>query len=239
MASTGAAAGTAAKGIFSEVGTTSPSGCSSICGAMVVIASALESSSVESTVVEIVEIPAAAQDSPPPSPSSSTAIVDVERDSPALSFICNPRRPRLAARLAEIVGGAVPLRGILSSRRARCAFFSSNAAVRPSYPPPLPSHFDPPPLAINRALRPRDPPTPRPPVPPTLVASAIVRRRCSDPALLPPVTCSPPRSSAAAAWARLLRRRCSGPAPPQPLVALGSSLTEFWVSSATRGLPLD
>ncbi|KAK9086787.1 hypothetical protein Syun_029181 [Stephania yunnanensis] len=48
-----------------------------------------------------------------------------------------------------------------------------------------------------------------------------------------------PRSSAAVGKARLRRRRCSAPTPPQPLVALGSSLIEFRVSSATRGLPLD
>ncbi|KAK9094706.1 hypothetical protein Scep_026175 [Stephania cephalantha] len=65
---------------------------------------------------------------PPPLPSSSTAIVDVDRDSSAQSFIGNPV-DRASPRPIESVG----------RRRCRCAVFSSGvaAAARSSPPAPL------------------------------------------------------------------------------------------------------
>ncbi|KAK9148581.1 hypothetical protein Scep_007338 [Stephania cephalantha] len=113
-----------------------------------------------------------------------SSVTPVDRNSPLPDQECWP--------------APLPLRGILLLRR--CAVFSSGAAVRPSYPPPLPPSFDPPPLAINRAPRPRDPPTPRPHV------------RAATP--------SPPRSSAADGRPPLRRRRArwSLRDPPPPLL---------------------
>ncbi|KAK9093050.1 hypothetical protein Syun_027961 [Stephania yunnanensis] len=198
--------------------------------------SGLSSSSLQTHFIRNAEDPCRRIVAEDPPPSSSTAIVDVDRDSPAHSFIGNPRRPRVAARPCPIE--------LVGRRRCRYAVFSSGvAAAKWSSPPaplfaaaaapffespPLPPSLDPPPLAINKAPRPRDPPTPRPPVTPTLVASASSRRRCWT------------RSAAA--------RRSRDPPPPLALLRptllmtigrLGSSLTEFRVSSATRGLPLD
>ncbi|KAK9128134.1 hypothetical protein Syun_016931 [Stephania yunnanensis] len=150
-------------------------------------------------------IPTAAQALSPPSPSSSTVIVDVDRDSPALSFLCNARRRR--------PGLAPALREMVIRRRCHCAvsppaplfapLFRHHGfrLISPRYP------YISAPLATNTAPQPSAPSTPRPPVQPTLLASAI------------------------------LRRRCSGPTPLPPLLASGSSLTKFQDLDGKRSLP--
>ncbi|KAK9135489.1 hypothetical protein Syun_014819 [Stephania yunnanensis] len=85
------------------------------------------------------KIPAAAQATPPPSLSSSTVINDVDRDSPALSFLCNACRPRArltapAATAARSLLLQLPPRILLLRRRCHWAFFSYGAAVRPRPP---------------------------------------------------------------------------------------------------------
>ncbi|KAK9162604.1 hypothetical protein Syun_003506 [Stephania yunnanensis] len=62
-------------------------------------------------------IPATAQASPPP--PSSTVIIDVDHDSPTLSFLCNARRSRLAALARDCRPAPLPLRVLLLQRRCR------------------------------------------------------------------------------------------------------------------------
>ncbi|KAK9142588.1 hypothetical protein Syun_011988 [Stephania yunnanensis] len=147
-----------------------------------------------------------------PLPSSTSAVTHrLHRSSATPVDRDSPRAP------AETIGNAAarysppaPLSLRGLLLRHRYSALLSTAAA-PTFSPPL---------AINRAPRPSVLATPRPPVPPTLLG---------------------PRSSAACRLlaSAILRHRCLGPAPPQQLIALGSSLTEFRVSSVTRGLPLD
>ncbi|KAK9127753.1 hypothetical protein Syun_016550 [Stephania yunnanensis] len=104
----------------------------------------LSSSSLQTQISQLSspKIPAAAQspkirrrtiaeDSPPlPSPSLSTAIIDVDRDSSAQSFIRNPRRLRLAARPCPIES--------VGRRHCRCAVFFFGAAATARSSPPVP-----------------------------------------------------------------------------------------------------
>ncbi|KAK9113986.1 hypothetical protein Syun_020783 [Stephania yunnanensis] len=132
-----------------------------------------------------------AEDPPPPrSPSSSTAIVDVDHDSPTQSFIRDRESPRAPAQSTV-------------RRRRRCAVFSSSAAeaARSS---PLVSLF----IIVAASFFGFAATAPY----------AAVIRQLRDP--LCRLRWSPPRSSAAAARrvvsSAILRHRWLSPAPPLP-----------------------
>ncbi|KAK9104946.1 hypothetical protein Scep_021790 [Stephania cephalantha] len=146
--------------------------------------------------------------------------------------------PRAPARSSLLDGAAAAAR---YSPPAPLAVFSSDAAVRRRRCPFFRTAATAPFFGSAAAYQQSSRPVIRPLRDPTADAGRLRVRPpppFSDPAPPPPAAWSPPRSSVASGRPRLRRRRCSASTHPQPLVALGSSLNEFRVSSATRGLPL-